>query len=223
MIILLAEDDERLARMLIHLLKKDGHTIDHANDGIEASSYLGSNSYDVAILDWMMPGKTGIEVCYDARKSGYSGAILMLTAKDTTGDKVEGLEKGDDDYLVKPFEYEELHARLKALSRRSGIDLRSDVYSVANIRIDRGLMRASIGDHDMGLSKREFSLLDLLASNPGQTIPRQTIIDRVWGMDSTPTDNNLDAFIKLLRRKFDKHGMGSSIRTVRGIGYRLEV
>ncbi len=223
MLILLAEDDPKIAKLLVQLLRKDGYQVDHAKDGEEVRIYFDMNTYELVILDWMMPGITGIDVCKKLREEDYHGGILMLTAKDTLDDKVIGLEAGADDYLVKPFEYRELKARIVALSRRSGRQLQQDKVTKGPFSIDRALQVAYYGNENIGLSKREFQLFSLLFENHGSAVPRNLIVDKVWGIDGEISDNNLDVFIKLLRKKLRAFEKKQVIVTVRGIGYKLEV
>lgn len=223
MLILLAEDDPKIAKLLIHLFRKDGYQIDHAKDGVEALLYTESNQYDIVLLDWMMPEISGLEVCEVLRNRHFNGGILMLTAKDTLDDKILGLENGADDYLVKPFEYKELLARVKALSRRSVHKLNEDLLVIGDFTLDRTHKSVLYQSDDLGLSNREYQLLSLLLENNRQVVPRDIIIDRVWGLDLEITQNNLDAFIKLLRKKIEKSTKGNIILNVRGIGYKVEV
>ncbi|MCK8058686.1 MULTISPECIES: response regulator transcription factor [unclassified Fusibacter] len=223
MLILLAEDDVKIARLLIHLFKKDGYQIDHAKDGEEAILYAQSNHYEVVVLDWMMPRKSGIDVLKSLRSSAYQGGIIMLTAKDTIDDKIEGLELGADDYLSKPFEYRELLARVKALGRRSTKKLAKDIVKVQQFELDRIHKTVSVLGEDLGLTNREFQLFSLLLENNHQVVTRELIIDRIWGLDQEVSQNNLDAFIRLLRKKIAKVVDGTVIVNVRGIGYKVEV
>ncbi len=223
MLILLAEDDPKIAKLLIHLFKKDGFQVDHAKDGIEALLYTETNVYDIVLLDWMMPEKSGLEVCETLRNRHFNGGILMLTAKDTLDDKIMGLEYGADDYLIKPFEYKELLARVKALSRRSTKKLSEDKIALGNFIVDRAHKAIYFNGFDIGLSNREYQLLSLLMENNKQIVPREVIIDRVWGLDQEITQNNLDAFIKLLRKKIEQVAKDKIIINVRGIGYKVEV
>jgi DNA-binding response OmpR family regulator len=223
MLILLAEDDPKIAELLIHLFKKDGYQIDHAKDGVEALLYTENNHYDIILLDWMMPEKSGLEVCETLRNRHYNGGILMLTAKDTLDDKIIGLENGADDYLIKPFEYKELLARVKALSRRSNQKLNEDLLAIGDYTLDRVHKIVLYRNTDLSLSSREFQLLSLLLENNRQVVPRDVIIDRVWGLDQEITQNNLDAFIKLLRKKIEKSTKDNIILNIRGIGYKVEV
>ena len=221
MIILLAEDDPKIAKLIIELLSKDGYQVDYAHDGQEALLYCDNNSYDIVILDWMMPILDGQKACIRLRAKGYTGAILMLTAKDTLNDKVMGLESGADDYLIKPFEYRELLARLKVLARRSTMALKSDITIRNNITLNRATKTVLINNEDANLSKREYQLFVMLFDNAGQVIPREVLIDRVWGIDGEVTSNNLDAHIRLLRKKIEQDGK-KIIINVRGIGYKME-
>lgn len=221
--ILLAEDDEKIAKLLLHLLRQDGYQVDHAPDGREALLYTEANVYELIILDWMMPYVSGIDVLRTLRGKHYPAGILMLTAKDTIDDLVQGLEQGADDYLVKPFEYKVLSARIKALLRRSTKKIQSDILTVGNFSIDRATQTISASGEPLNLSRREFQLMSLLLENAGTVIPRDTLIDRVWGLDGEVTQNNLDAFIRLLRKKVESSGGQKVIYNVRGIGYKAEV
>lgn len=223
MLILLAEDDPKIAKLLIHLLNKDGYQVDHANDGIEAMMYLDLNTYAVVILDWMMPGLSGLEVCRKLRDRRFNGGILMLTARDALDDKIIGLETGADDYIVKPFEYREVLARIKALSRRSTNKLTEDILEVEEFRIDRQRKTVFFKEEQIQLTNREYQLFHLLLENNRQIVPRETIIDRVWGIDQEVSQNNLDAFIRLIRKKVETIVRRKVIVNVRGIGYKLEV
>ncbi len=223
MLILLAEDDPKIANLLIQLLSKDGYQVDHAKDGEEAIMYFQMNTYELIILDWMMPYLSGIEVCARLREDNYTGGILMLTAKDTLDDKVVGLEVGADDYLVKPFEYRELKARIIALARRSDRKIQVDLVTKGLFSINRPLQIAYYNKEIIGLSKREFQLFSLLFENQGNAVPRHLIVDKVWGIDGEISNNNLDTFIKLLRKKLKKYDDRKIIVNVRGIGYKLEV
>lgn len=221
MLILLAEDDEKISKLLIELLSKDGYQVDHAHDGKEALLYVEANVYDLIIMDWMMPQMNGLDAVKRIRSQGYEGGILMLTAKDSLKNKIEGFEAGVDDYLVKPFAYEELLVRVIALLRRSQKRLHKDELMIGRLTIDRTHKTVVYEEHAIQLSKREYQLLLVLAENEGQVIPRERLIDLVWGMDAEVTPNNLDAYIRLLRKKIERKGY-KPIVNVRGIGYRME-
>lgn len=222
MALLLAEDDPRISKLLIHMLNKDGFQVDHAKDGQEALLFCELNDYEVLILDWMMPKISGIEVCEKLRASGFTEGILMLTAKDTIDDKIEALGTGADDYLVKPFEYRELLARVKALARRSSKMLQADIVTIGQFKIDRSTNTIYKNDEMLNLSRREYQLFSLFLENRGKTLPKDTIIDKIWGIDGDISTNNLEAFIRLLRKKVEDKGVAIII-TVRGIGYKVEV
>lgn len=220
--ILLAEDDLRLGRLVQHMLEKEDIKVDWVVEGDVAFEYAVYSSYDIIILDWMMPGESGLNVCDRLRKQGYQGAILMLTAKDAVEDRVLGLDTGADDYLVKPFEFSELMARIRALSRRSSNKLIENVVTIGNLIFNRTTKILRYDDKEISLSGREFQMLDLLIQNKGQVVPREVILDRVWGLESEVTSNNLDAYVRLLRKKIDPLGGETLIHTIRGVGYRLE-
>ncbi|MGZ4111796.1 MAG: response regulator transcription factor [Tumebacillaceae bacterium] len=221
--ILLAEDDRRLGELIAHMLKKKaGYKVEWVTQGEVAYEFAQSTPFDVVILDWMMPGMNGVTVCQRLREEGYVGAILMLTARDATQDRVQGLEAGADDYLVKPFEFDELIARLRALSRRNYAPLVEDVVQVKQFVVNRTNRTVHRDQFDIQLTPREFQLLDLLIQNRGQVLTREVMLDRVWGYDADVTNNAIDAYIKLLRKKLDVPGEKTLIQSVRGVGYKLD-
>jgi len=223
MYLLLVEDDTRLTRLLKHLLSREGHTLEIAADGHQARSFLAEGQYDLLILDWMLPGVTGIELCQEARRAGFNGGILMLTAKDSLEDRLEGFAAGADDYLLKPFEPPELLARIEALGRRIHLPLQEKELTVGSWTLD---CTARLLKHQNGseseLTQREFQLLELLMRRAGQSLPREVIFDRVWGRDQAVTDNTLDATLRLLRKKLASMHEQQPIQTLRGLGYRFE-
>lgn len=219
--VLFAEDDLRLGKLMKHLLEKEEIQVDWVVQGDTALEYAALSFYDVIILDWMMPGKSGIAVCEHLRKQGYENGILMLTAREAVQDRVLGLETGADDYLVKPFEFSELLARLHALSRRSSNKIQEDRVEIGNLVLNRTTKNVKRGDRDIYLSKREFQMLDLFIKNKGQVLPREVILDRIWGLESEVTSNNLDAYVRLLRKKIDSPEDDTLIHTIRGVGYKL--
>lgn len=221
--ILLAEDDRRLGELIAHMLKKKaGYQVEWVMNGEIAFETCMQSHYDVVILDWMMPEADGVTVCRRLRQEGYAGAILMLTARDATHDRVEGLDAGSDDYLVKPFEFEELLARVRALSRRNYAPLVEEVVQFGNLIVNRTNHTVHRDQQDIQLTPREFQLLDLLIQNKGQVLTREVMLDRVWGYDAEVTSNAIDAYIKLLRKKLDVLGEKTMIQSVRGVGYKLE-
>ncbi|GIM46608.1 DNA-binding response regulator [Collibacillus ludicampi] len=221
--VLLAEDELRLGQLIAHMLKKKGHIVDWVTQGEDAYDYALASYYDVLILDWMMPGEDGVSVCRRLRQENYEGAILLLTAKDSVHDRVEGLDAGADDYLIKPFEFDELFARLRALSRRNYAPIQKDIVSIDDLVINRTNYTVQRGDQSIQLTPREFQLLDLLLRNRGQVLTREVILDRIWGYDAEITSNPVDAYIKLLRKKIDTPGKKTLIQSIRGVGYKLDI
>ncbi len=219
--VLLAEDDINLGKLLSMLLKKQNIAVTWVQDGEAAYEKVYADGYDVLVLDWMMPKLDGVQLCERLRDEEYEGRILLLTAKDTLADKVQGLNSGADDYLVKPFELEELVARLYALCRRQG------QYNADNLRYGDYTLESSTyclvyGKQRVELRPREFKLLELLLRNRGQVIPRTVLQDRIWGIDSDVTENNLDVHIRLLRKKITELNGEELIKTMRGVGYYVE-
>lgn len=220
--VLLAEDDERLGKLVQYMLEKQGMRVQWVVSGDMAYEYAMYEAYDVVILDWMMPIESGVSACRRLREKGYQGAILLLTARGDLEDRVLGLDTGADDYLVKPFEFAELIARLRALGRRADCKLRQDILRVGAFALNRTAKVLLKNDREVQLSPREFQIFDLLAQNAGIVVPREVILDRVWGLESDVSPNSVDSYIKLLRKKLELAGSGVAIHTVRGVGYRLE-
>jgi DNA-binding response OmpR family regulator len=221
--ILLAEDDVRLGELIVYMLKKKGgYNVEWVMEGEEAYYYATSAHYDVIIMDWMMPNGTGVEICSRLRKQGYSGAILMLTAKDAVQDRIEGLDSGADDYLVKPFEIDELLARLRALGRRNYAPIMEEEVKLHDLILNRTSYMVCSGEETIQLSPREFQLLDLLIQNKGQVLPREIILERIWGGDSEVAPKTIDATVKLIRKKLGSLGKQDLLQSVRGVGYRFE-
>ncbi|MCJ8011579.1 response regulator transcription factor [Paenibacillus sp. KQZ6P-2] len=221
--ILLAEDDVRLGPLIVHMLNKEGHTTDWVQDGVEALDYIHSTCYDLLVLDWMMPRKDGITLCKELRTEGYTGGVIMLTAKDTLDDRISGLDAGADDYIVKPFEFSELFARIRSLSRRISQTIQDDWIEVPPYRLLLNERRLECFDEQLALTIREFQLIELLMRNDGRVLPRQLLIDRIWGYDSEVNSNTLDALVKKLRKKLEGSKGNLQIHNVRGTGYTLEV
>ena len=221
--VLLAEDDIQLGELTVHLLKKKtGCTVDWVMTGNDAYDYALASSYDVVVLDWMMPDGDGRDTCAKLRKNGYLGAILMLTAKDSLLDRVEGLDAGADDYLVKPFEMEELLARMRALTRRNFVPLQDDVVQYRDLKLHRTSQVVLYGQQEIQLSPREFQILDLLLQNKGRTLTREVIMDKVWGLDTDVNLKTIDATIKFIRKKLELSDSRELIQSVRGVGYKIE-
>ncbi|MCW2278623.1 response regulator transcription factor [Heliophilum fasciatum] len=220
--VLIAEDDRRLGQLTVHMLQREGHKVVWVQDGAAAYEQALEGSYDILILDWMMPREDGVSVCRRLREDGYSGAILMLTARDAVEDRVDGLDAGADDYLVKPFAFAELSARMRAMYRRGTVPLVDDTMTIGGFTLDRNRRVVTCGGEAITLTTREFQLLDLLMQNRGQVMTRELLMDRVWGVGADVTDNALDAYVRLLRKKLESVEGEMRIRTVRGLGYCLE-
>ncbi|WP_050180033.1 response regulator transcription factor [Domibacillus robiginosus] len=221
--VLLAEDDLQLGELVSFMLKKKGgYGVEWVKTGEDAYDYASSAHYDVLVLDWMMPNGTGVDVCRDLRKEGYGGAILMLTAKDAVEDRVMGLDAGADDYLVKPFEIDELLARLRALTRRNYAPIVEETVAIQGVELNRNSQSIQKNGQSIQLSPREFQLLDLLVQNKGQVLTRDVMLDRIWGYDADVTTKTIDATVKLLRKKLDLVDRPDIVQSVRGVGYKVE-
>ncbi|MBZ5752407.1 response regulator transcription factor [Metabacillus rhizolycopersici] len=221
--ILLAEDDVTLGELIVYMLKKKaGYKVEWVMEGEDAYYYATNSHYDVLVLDWMMPNRDGVEVCRHLRKQGYSGAILMLTAKDSVQDRIVGLDSGADDYLVKPFEIGELLARLRALSRRNYAPILEEEIRIQDLVLNRMSHMVRLENEEIQLSPREFQLLDLLVQNKGQVMPREVILDRIWGYDSEVAPKAIDATVKLIRKKLKSFGKQDLLKSIRGVGYKFE-
>ena len=221
--VLLAEDDRRLGKLVQYMLEQNKIKADWVTNGSEVYEYAMYTDYDILILDWMMPGENGIDICKRLRSEGYAKAILMLTARDSVEDRVSGLDAGADDYLVKPFEFAELMARLRALGRRSTQQIQQDKVEVGEFTLNRTTKVLKKKDEVIQLSPREFQIFDLLVQNLGIVVPRDILLDRIWGMEADVSSNNIDSYIKILRKKLDLGDGETAIKTVRGIGCKLEV
>ena len=220
--ILLAEDDQRLGKLIKYMLEQNHIQVEWVTDGSDIYDYAKFTDYDILVLDWMMPGESGVDACRRLRKDGYERAILMLTARDSVEDRVTGLDAGADDYLVKPFEFVELLARLRALGRRSTQKIQQDVVEVGGFTLNRTAKVLKKADQIIQLSPREFQIFDLRAQNRGIVVPRDIILDRIWGLESDVSSNNIDSYMKILRKKLDTGDGRTIIKTVRGVGYKLE-
>jgi DNA-binding response OmpR family regulator len=218
--ILLVEDDERLGKLLLHLLTKEFSKVDWVKNGKDAYDYSLFNPYDIIILDWMLPKMDGIEVCKAVRERSYQGGILFMTAKDSVEDVITGLDSGADDYIIKPFEFRELMARLRALSRRKP-KIFEEVIEKDGLKLNLTTHSVSRDENIIELSRKEYQLLEILMRNPKQIITRELLFDKIWGFENDVSDNALDALIKLVRRKIDLPGRPSLIQNVRGVGYKM--
>ena len=220
--VLLAEDDKRLGNLIKYMLEQKQVMVDWVVSGDMAYEYAMYDEYDVVILDWMMPIESGISACKRLRENGYQKAIMMLTARDEVEDRVTGLDTGADDYLVKPFEFVELFARLRALGRRNSSTLQQDTLTVGDLMLNRSNRMIEKAGVQVQLSPREFQILDLFVQNQGNVVSREILLDRIWGMETEVSSNNIDAYIKFLRKKIESCNSQIIIQTIRGIGYKLE-
>jgi DNA-binding response OmpR family regulator len=218
--ILIVEDEPQMAEQLRKGLEREGYSVLLAHDGQQAIDLARTVDHDLMILDWMLPKVDGRQVARRLREAKLGTPILMLTARDAPPDIVEGLDCGADDYLIKPFAFEVLLARLRALARRVP-EARPAVLEVADLVLDPAAHTVKRAGRAVSLSAREFNLLHFLMRRAGQTVPRRTLIEAVWGYDSTIETNTLDAFIHLLRAKVDAATDRKIIHTVRGVGYAV--
>jgi two-component system OmpR family response regulator len=220
--LLVVEDDVRLSRLLKRLLSQDRHIVETAltaEEGLEVAT--SSLELDAVVLDVGLPDRSGFEVARTLRKKGSQVPILMLTARDSVSDRVEGLDAGADDYLVKPFAYEELLARLRALGRRPPTR-KSPMLKAGPIELDETTRRVAVSGKPVDLSQREFSILECLLRRPGQVLSRDQLLDYAWPYGVALTPNTVEAYIHLLREKLGSDG-AERVETVRGVGYRLRV
>lgn len=222
MLILLVEDEPDMAEVLRSGLEEEGHTVLAARDGKTALYLATHQAFDAILLDVMLPESDGIAVARELRQLGKGTPILMLTARDTKADVLAGLNAGADDYLVKPFDFDILLARLRAITRRTS-DTRQPVYQVGDLRLDPASRLAHRFGEEIVLSRREFALLELLMRRAGKVVQREAILDTVWGFENEVTSNSIDAWIKLLRAKIEREGHPRLIHTVRGVGYIARV
>lgn len=222
MTILIIEDDERVAAFLKRGLEAEGYGVSLARDGVSGLANAVAREHRLIILDIQLPGMKGLDLCREARAQGLRTPVLMLTARDTLDDKVKGLNAGADDYLTKPFAFEELVARVNALVRRgSGFEERPVRVTVNDLTLDRETLRVRRGGRNIDLTSTELAILDLLMTKPGAVYSREKILSAVWGEASDPLTNIVDVYIGKIRRKIDLSDEAALIETVRGRGYRL--
>jgi two-component system, OmpR family, response regulator MprA len=219
--LLVVDDDAAVREALALVLGLDGFDVTAVENGRNAMRSLSADCPDAVILDVLMPGVDGLEVCRRIRAAGDRTPILMLTARAEVTDRVAGLEAGADDYLVKPFAREELIARLRALLRRTGWQDDDEILRFEDLELDPRAHEARRGSRLLELTRTEFLLLELLISHPRQVLTRATIFDRVWGYDFGPASNSLEVYIGYLRRKTEAEGESRLLHTVRGVGYVL--
>jgi len=222
--VLLVDDERELTAPLSLALTREGYSVDVADDGVTGSELAAKGNYDLLILDWMLPGKAGLEICRELRSRQENTPVLFLTAKDTIDDRVLGLDSGADDYLVKPFELRELLARVRALLRRPPtleLEVPNNILQVGDLELDADNQMAYRGGEAINLSEKECQLLEYLMRHPGQLLTHQQIYEYLWGEGEQPSSNVLAAQVRLLRRKIEKAGDSPLIHTVYRKGYRL--
>jgi two-component system response regulator MprA len=219
--VLVADDDAVVRDSIERALRVNGFDVELAGDGAEALAQVESSSFDALVLDILMPRVDGLAVCRSLRGAGSTLPILILTARDSVAERVQGLEAGADDYLGKPFALEELLARLRALLRRTLRDAGEKMLTFANLSLDPKSLEVHRGGERLELRRMELLLLELFLLNPRQVLPRSLIYERVWGFDFGPSSNSLDVQLGQLRRKLEHGGQPRLIHTVRGLGYIL--
>jgi two-component system OmpR family response regulator len=219
--ILIVEDDRKMARILTTGLRAEGHATDLAETGEAAVALLARAPYEAVILDVMLPGRDGLEVCRTLRAAGNSVGVLMLTARDAVPDRVAGLDAGADDYLVKPFAFDELLARLRSLGRR-GETARPPLLTHGDLVLDPARRQVSLGGAPVELTSREFALLEAFLQHPGEVLTRTRLLERVWDEHYDGLSNLIEVYVGRLRRKLSRPGRPLALRTVRGAGYVLD-
>jgi DNA-binding response OmpR family regulator len=220
--VLLIEDDRKAAKLLAKGLHEEGFVVDVAPTGETGEEQAFVNEYDVIVLDWLLPGKDGIAVCQTLRARDLTTPILMLTARHSLADRVNGLSTGVDDYLTKPFAFAELLARIRALLRRARV-ARPPILRVTDLMLDPASRKVTRGGVKIGLTSKEYTILEVLMQNAGETVSRTRLVERVWDEASEVLDNLVDVHVSHLRKKIDREPGSSLIQTVRGFGYRLGV
>ncbi|MBF2066406.1 MAG: response regulator transcription factor [Calothrix sp. C42_A2020_038] len=218
--ILLVEDDAKLARFIELELTSEGYQVSVANEGMTGMSIARESTPDLAILDWMVPGLTGVEICRRLRATGSKIPVILLTAKDEVSDRVTGLDAGADDYVIKPFSIEELLARVRAHLRRTQEDS-SDILQFEDLRLNRRTREVFRGSRTIELTAKEFDLLEYLMSYPRQVFTREQILEKVWGYDFVGDSNVIEVYVRYVRLKLEENNEKRLIQTVRGIGYAL--
>lgn len=220
--ILLIEDDDSLCQTIPFQLRQEGFDVDISQDGEEGLLFILERVHDLILLDRMLPKIDGMEVLRTMRREGIDTPVIFLTALGQVGDRTLGLNNGADDYMVKPFEFEELLARIRCVLRRPSALLKGEILNFGDISYEPRTLTLRRGEASTTLSKRLGDLLELFLRNPGQTLPRETILLRVWGLDCDVEDGNLDNYTYFLRRSLRKVGSRLQLSTVRGVGYRME-
>ena len=218
--ILVVEDAKDLNRLIVKVLVKNGYSVDGCFNGEEALEYLAGAEYDAMLLDVMMPKLDGFSLLERLRNAGNEIPVLVLTAKDAISDRVKGLDLGADDYLIKPFDFDELLARIRNMTRkRSGS--RSNIFQLADLKVDIQARTAARGDQEISLLPKEFTILEYLIRNHGIVVSREQLEDRIWNYEYVGSSNNIDGYMSRLRKKIDGEGMVKLLHTIRGVGWVL--
>ena len=220
--ILLVEDEERLAQALEYILKRENYKVDVTGDGEVGQDMAETKIYDVIILDRMLPNRDGIEILKYIRGKGIKSAVIFLTAKDTVSNRIEGLDAGADDYLIKPFAKDELLARVRALGRRKENIVDEGNLSVGKLTLNTKECMINDGEKEIKLSLQESQLLEYFMENKEQTLSKGQIFDKIWGFDTDVEISNVEVYVFYLRKKIDFEKNGLSLKTIRGIGYVLK-
>ncbi|OLP18073.1 DNA-binding response regulator [Leptolyngbya sp. 'hensonii'] len=218
--ILLVEDEAKLARFVELELSSEGYRVSVANDGMTGLTLARESTPDLVILDWMLPGLTGVELCRRLRTTGSKVPVILLTARDEVGDRVTGLDAGADDYVVKPFSIEELLARIRAHLRRTQ-ESDTDILKFEDLSLNRRTREVFRGKRSIELTAKEFDLLEYLLSHPRQVFTRDQILEKVWGYDFMGDSNIIEVYIRYLRLKLEEQNEKRLIHTIRGVGYAL--
>ena len=220
--ILLIEDDKKTAQFIIKGLNQEGYVVDHADNGLDGLLLAAQGTYDAAIVDIMLPKMDGLTAIEEMRSRKIDFPVLILSARRSVDDRVKGLQKGGDDYLVKPFAFSELLARLQALIRRSNVSQNRNAFTVGNLKVDILKRRVFLGDEEVVLQPKEYALLEYLIRNAGHIVSRTMIMEHVWDYNFDPQTNVVEARICRLREKIEPENSNKFIHTVRGMGYVLE-
>jgi two-component system OmpR family response regulator len=217
--VLVVEDDRKISDFIVHGLRQEGYAVDAADNGIDAFQLAMAGSYDAAVVDVMLPRMNGLDLIQDLRREGNLTPVLILSARNSVDDRIKGLQAGGDDYLVKPFSFAELIARLQALVRRATATAEPTTLTVADLSLDLIRRTATRGEQPIELQPREFALLEYLVRNRGKIVSKTMIMDQVWGYDFDPSTNVVESRISRLRDKIDRGFDTALIKTIRGAGY----
>lgn len=219
--VLIVEDEAKMSSFLERGFKEENYEVDIAADGAQGWQLASTGTYDLFVLDWMIPQISGVDLCRKIREKGITTPVVLLTAKDSTEDKVAGLDAGADDYVTKPFSFDELLARVRALMRRPAKVQEETHLESGRLKLDLLRRHVYIGDEKVALSQKEFKLLEFLLRHKDSPVSRSQIAEQVWDLQFDPMSNTIDVYVNFLRKKIDAAKSGCRIETVRGIGYRL--